>query len=109
MNVEAALRAVRHPHLELALEVGLHLQKLKPEHLGMGDKRSERPRPTSIASSTRSSALAALLDDDVDGVLEDVVLASTLTQWTSRPHLEQLRENVSSSRSRSTFSSSRFS
>lgn len=51
--------------------------------------------------------MAALLGDDVDGVLEDVVLARPLTQWTSRPHLEQLRENVSSSRSRSTFSSSR--
>jgi hypothetical protein len=33
MHVETALRAVQRPRLELALEVGLHLQKLKPEHL----------------------------------------------------------------------------
>jgi hypothetical protein len=32
MNVKAALRAIRHPRLELALEVGLHLEELEPQY-----------------------------------------------------------------------------
>jgi hypothetical protein len=35
MNVEAAPGAVEGEILELALEVGLHLEELEPEHLGV--------------------------------------------------------------------------
>lgn len=33
MDIETALRAVERPRLELALEIGLNLQELEPQHL----------------------------------------------------------------------------
>jgi hypothetical protein len=39
VNVQAALRAVEAEVLQLAFEVGLHLQELEPEHLGVDDER----------------------------------------------------------------------
>ena len=39
MHVEAALRAVEREVLELAFEVGLHLQELEPEHLRVDGDR----------------------------------------------------------------------
>jgi len=39
MHLEAALGAVQHPRLELALEIGLHLQQLEPEHLRVDSDR----------------------------------------------------------------------
>lgn len=59
MDVEAAIRAVEGEVLKLALEVGLHLEQLNPQHLGVDHEWTDRPRPTAIASSTRSSAFAA--------------------------------------------------
>ena len=39
VKVEAALRAVEGEVLELALDVGLYVEQLEPEHLGVGDER----------------------------------------------------------------------
>jgi hypothetical protein len=39
MHVEAGLGAVRHPRLELTVEIGLHLEELEPQHLRVGDER----------------------------------------------------------------------
>jgi hypothetical protein len=70
MHVEAALRAVEGEVLELALEVGLHLQELEPEHL-----RVDCDRMIASTSSLRFVdelvGLGRLLGDGVDGVLED--------------------------------------
>ena len=69
MHVEAALGAVRHPGLEFALEVGLHLQQLDPEHLRVDHDRV-------IASSGGGRfvdelvGLGGLLGDGVDGSFE---------------------------------------
>jgi hypothetical protein len=71
MHVETAFRAVRHPCLELALEVGLHPQKLKPQHL-----RVDGDRVIASTSSLRLVnevvGLRRLLGNGVDGVLEDL-------------------------------------
>jgi hypothetical protein len=78
MHVEAALRAVRHPRLELALEVGLHLQELEPEHL-----RVDRNRMIASTGSLRFVdeivGLDGLLGHGPDGVLEDP--AFTACHW----------------------------
>jgi hypothetical protein len=75
MNVEAALRAVEREVLELAFEIGLHLQELKPQHL-----RVDGDRMIASTSSLRLVnelvGLRRLLRDGVDGVLEDVTLAA---------------------------------
>ena len=76
MHVEAALGAVRHPRLELALEVGLHLQELEPEHL-----RADRDR---MIASTGGGGLPlhelvgfdCLLGQGPDDVLEDLALSA---------------------------------
>jgi hypothetical protein len=68
MHVEAALRAVEDEVLELALEVGLHLQELKSEHL-----RVDRDRMIASTSSLRLVnefvGLDRLLGNGADGVL----------------------------------------
>ena len=60
-----------HPRLELALEVGLHLQELEPEHL-----RVDRDRVIASTSSLRLVnelvGFDGLLGDGVDGSLEDL-------------------------------------
>jgi hypothetical protein len=76
MNVETALGAVQRPRLELALEIGLHIQELEPEHL-----RVDRDRM--IASTCRLRlidelvGLDRLLGHGPDGVLEDVAFSSS--------------------------------
>ena len=59
VHLQAALRAVEYEVLKLTFEIGLHLQELQTQHLGMVTSGSDRPCPTPIASSTRSSAFAA--------------------------------------------------
>jgi hypothetical protein len=67
VNVETARRAVRHPRLELAFEVGLHLQQLKAEHLRVDCHRV-------IASTCGGRlldevvGLGSLLGEGMDGV-----------------------------------------
>ena len=75
MHVEAALRAVQRPCLELALEVGLHLEELEPEHLRMDGDRMIASTG-SLRFVNEVIGLDALLGDGVDGVLEDVALAA---------------------------------
>jgi hypothetical protein len=58
MNVEAAHGAVEREILELALEVGFHLQEFEPEHLRVDGDRVIAPT-RSLASSTSSSAFVA--------------------------------------------------
>ena len=68
MHVEAALLAVGDEALEFALEVGLHLQKLEPQHL-----RMDRDRVIASTGSLRLVnevvGLRRLLGDGVDGML----------------------------------------
>jgi len=81
VNVEAVLPTVRHPRLELALEVGLHLQKLEAKHL-----RVNRDRVIAstggLASSTSSSAFAA---------------CSTMV-WTARSRISRSRRAIPDAR-----------
>jgi hypothetical protein len=85
MNVEAALGAVEGEVLELALEVGLHLQELEPEHL-----RVDRDRMIASTGSLRLVdelvRLRRLLGDGVDGVLEDLAFSSS-HDAKARPYL----------------------
>jgi hypothetical protein len=69
MTVEAAPGAVEGEILELAFEVGLHLQEVEPKHLGVDGDR--------MITSTGSLRLVdelvrlrRLLGNGVDGVLE---------------------------------------
>src|SRR4029453_16981203 len=75
MHVQAALRTVEDEDLELALEIGLHLQELEPEHLRVDGDR--------MIASTGSLRLVdelvgldRLLGHRPDGVLEDLALSS---------------------------------
>jgi hypothetical protein len=75
MHVEATRRAVEDEVLELALEVGLYLKQLKPQHLGVDGNR--------VIASTSSLRLVdelvgldGLLGDGVDGVLEDLAFSA---------------------------------
>jgi hypothetical protein len=76
MHVEAALRAVEGEVLELALEVGLHLQELEPEHLGV-----DRDRMIASTSGLRLVdeliCLDGLLGHGPDGVLEDLAFSAS--------------------------------
>jgi hypothetical protein len=59
VNVEAALGAVEDEVLGFAFEIGLHRENSKGSIFARVTSASDRPCPTAIASSTRSSALAA--------------------------------------------------
>jgi hypothetical protein len=78
MNVETALRAVEGEVLELALEVGLHLQELEPEHLRV-DGDLVIASTSSLRLVDEIVGLRRLLGDGVDGVLED--LAFSACHW----------------------------
>jgi hypothetical protein len=75
MRVEAALRAVRHPRLELALEIGLHLQELEPEHLRV-DRDGVIASTSSLRIVDELVRLRRVLSNGVDGVLEDLALSA---------------------------------
>jgi hypothetical protein len=72
MHIEAALRAVEAEVLELAFEVGLHLQELEPEHLGVGNERIGPAVPDVDRLVDERIGLLGLVSDGVDGALEDV-------------------------------------
>jgi hypothetical protein len=75
MHIEAALRAVEGEVLELALEIGLHLQKLKSKHLRVN--RDWMIAPTgSLRFVDELVGLDGLLGDGADGVLEDLALSA---------------------------------
>jgi hypothetical protein len=83
MHVEAAPRAVEGEILELALEVGLHLQELEPEHLG-GDGDRMIASTGSLRFVDELVGLHRLLGDGVDGVLEDLAFWACHRQDASR-------------------------
>ena len=74
MHVEAALSAVENELLELTFEIGLHLQELRAEHLGVGDEWIGPPVPDPNRLVDEVVSLRCLLGDGVDGVLEDLAL-----------------------------------
>ena len=75
MNVEAAPGAAEGEILELALEIGLHLQQFEAEHL-----RVDGDRMIASTGSLRFVdelvGLDGLLVDGADGVLEDLALSA---------------------------------
>jgi len=75
VNVEAAPRAVEREVLELALEVGLHVQQLEPEHLGVGDERIGPAVAGADRLVDEGVGLRCLLSYNADGMFEDVALA----------------------------------
>ena len=88
MHVQTALRAVERERIELAPEIGLHLEQSSRSIVAWVTSGLERPCPTSIASSTSASALAAC-SRDVDGVLEDLALSAG-HGWPSRAPLARV-------------------
>jgi len=70
VNVEAALGAVENEVLKLALEIGLHLQELEPEHL-RADGDRVRAAPGGGRLVDKLTRLGGLLSDGMDGVLDD--------------------------------------
>jgi hypothetical protein len=75
MNVEAAPGAVEGEVLELALEVGLHLEQFEPEHLGVDGDRMFASN-SSLRLVDELVGLDGLLGDGVDGVLEDLAFSA---------------------------------
>ena len=81
MNVPAATRAGGRPGRQLALEIGLHVQELQPEHLRLNRERVIGPAPPRArrVGNPVSTAigeivgLSRLLGYGVDGTLEDRV------------------------------------
>ena len=73
LHVEAALRTVEREVLELALEVGLHLQELEPEHLRLDGDRMIASTG-SLRFVDELVGLDRLLGDGADGVLQDLAL-----------------------------------
>jgi hypothetical protein len=69
MHVEAALRAVEGEILKLAFEIGLYLQELEPEHLGVGDQWIGPAVPELDRLVDEVVCLGRLIRDGVDGVL----------------------------------------
>jgi hypothetical protein len=64
MHVETALRAVHRPRLELAVEVGLHLEELEPKHLGVVGDRVIGSSSTEAIEAAEVLLLKELADDD---------------------------------------------
>jgi hypothetical protein len=79
VNVEAALGAVEGEVLELAFEIGLHLQELKPKHLGVGDERIRAAVPHLDRLVDELIGLGCLLGDGLDSLFEDVSLSRVAT------------------------------
>jgi|UniRef100_UPI002F92E939 hypothetical protein len=74
MHVEAALRAVEGEILKLAFEIGLHLEQLQPEHLGVRDEWIGPAVPDLDRFVDEVVRLRRLLCDGVDGMLQDLPL-----------------------------------
>ena len=75
VDVETALRAVEGEVLELALQVGLHLEQFKAEHLGVGDERIGAAVPDGDGFGDEVVGLAGLLCHGLDSLFEDVSLS----------------------------------
>ena len=88
MNVEAAPGAVEDEVLELALEVGLHLQELEPEHL-----RVDRYRMIASTGSLRFIdklvGLRRLLGNGPDGALEDLAFSPGHCEMPARGSVDR--------------------
>jgi hypothetical protein len=84
MHVEAAFRTVEDEVLELALEIGFHLEKLEPKHLGVGDERIRPAVPNLDCLFDEVVGLRRLLGDGMDGVLEDLALTACQQKLTPR-------------------------
>jgi hypothetical protein len=95
MHVEAALRAVRHPGLELALEVGL--QELEPEHLRV-DRDQVIASTSSLCLVNELVGLGSLLGDGADGVLEDLAFTAGHEGRLAGRGPSMVRERVRSDR-----------
>jgi hypothetical protein len=80
MHVEAALRAVGDEVLKFALEIGLHVQELEPEHLGVHDKRVGSTVPDFDRLVDEGVGLRGLLGDGVNGMLEDLTLRQVMRE-----------------------------
>jgi hypothetical protein len=66
--------------LELALEVGLHLEELEPEHLGVGDEWIGPAVSDPDRLVDEVVGFHRLLSNGVDSVLEDLAL-SACHEW----------------------------
>jgi hypothetical protein len=71
VNVEPALLAVEREVLELAFEIGLHLEEFEPEHLRVGDERIGPTMPDLDRLVDEVIGFSRLLGDGVDGRLSD--------------------------------------
>jgi hypothetical protein len=71
------------PRLELALEIGLHLQELEPEHLRVDGDRMISPTG-SLRLVDEFVGLDGLLGGGADGALEDVALATCHCEMLAR-------------------------
>jgi hypothetical protein len=76
VHIETALRAVEGEVLELALEIGLHLQELEAEHLRVDHKRIGAAVTDFDRFVDEVVGLGRLLRDGVDGSLEDLALSA---------------------------------
>jgi hypothetical protein len=76
MHIEAALRTVENEVLKVAFEIGLHLQQLQAEHLGVRHERIGAPYAYREHLVDQVVGLGGLVDDDVDGMLEAVSLSA---------------------------------
>jgi hypothetical protein len=89
MHVQAALRAVEGEVLELALQIGLHLEQLQSEHLRVGDKWIGPAVPNVDRLVDEGVGLHRLLGDCVDGVLEDVAFAACHCEMLARGSVDR--------------------
>jgi hypothetical protein len=71
--------------LKLAFEIGLHLEQLQPEHLGVRDEWIGATVPDRDRLIDEVVGLRRLLGDGVDGVLEDLALTAWHGQATWFP------------------------
>jgi hypothetical protein len=83
MHVEAAFGAVEGEILKLALEVGLHLQELEPQHLRV-DRDWVIPSIGSLRLVDELVGLHRLFGDGAEGLLEDLALSACLPSMLGR-------------------------
>jgi hypothetical protein len=75
MHVETTFRAVQRPCLELAFEIGLHLQEFEPKHLRV-DSHRMIATTSSLRLVNELVGLRRLLAQGPDGPLEDLALSA---------------------------------
>jgi len=77
MHVEAALRAAEDEVLKFAFQIGLHLEELQAEHLGVGNQWVGPTVPDFDCLVDELLGLGSLLGDGVDGAFEDVAFTTS--------------------------------